>query len=136
MPSVGIALMTEWLMNTHMYTHTHRKTVELRPNGEGLDLHPCAGSSNTPRPSSIDHNSQCSPLIRTQNGSAGSADMSDSCQLDQLSLRRLDSSLAVFHTGSGCTEVSPARCNHGLHCRRVEQIFFYFFFTPPKLSEN
>lgn len=48
--------------------------------------------------------------------------MSDSCQLDQLSLRQLDSSLAptqfVFHTGSGCTEVFPAYSNHGFFCWR------------------
>lgn len=59
-----------------------------------LDLHPSATSHNPPPPP-LHHNSQRSPLIRTQNGSADSPDMSDSCQLDQLSLGRLDLSLAA-----------------------------------------
>ena len=85
-------------------------------------------------PLPIHHNSQRSPLIRTWNGSAGSADTSDSCQLDQLSLRRLDPSLAVtplvFHTGGGCTEVFIPACSHRTFCFLEEQIF------PPKLLEN
>lgn len=82
------------------------------------NLIPALVASTPPLPNH--HNSQLSPLIRTQNGSTGLADMSDSCQLDQLSLRRLDSSLAatklVFHTGSGSTEVFPACSYHGFCC--------------------
>lgn len=79
--------MTEW--HTHIHTQTRCSRVLMERVWTCIPV--LVASPSLPNP----HNSQFSPLIRTKNGTADSANMSDSCQLDHLSLMRLDFNLAA-----------------------------------------